>query len=274
MDPTTPYTVFVNSTDKFEDCWLPFFKLFSHYWPNCSAKIILNTETKSYDFPSLNIQSTQVSRKPHAKKQTWGHCLIKGLEQVRTPLVLYLQEDYFLKEIVDHKTIDDLAVYMMEREITRTHVHHIGLTSFDRHGPFGVTPNPLLWQINSQDPFFISLQAGLWQTQTLKSLVSENDTPWGFEAKGQDLNKRTLRFYTLNKQEFQPSTRQVISYDHTGVIRGRWNPDIVPLFTKHNLDIDFNIRGFYTKENQVPSVQTIRQRLLRRLKQYLPKAKL
>lgn len=42
------YALLVNTCDKFEDCWIPFFSLLKKYWPDCSGKIYLNTEYKSY----------------------------------------------------------------------------------------------------------------------------------------------------------------------------------------------------------------------------------
>ena len=35
-------TIFVNTSDNFEDCWEPFFKLFKLYWPDCPYPIVLS----------------------------------------------------------------------------------------------------------------------------------------------------------------------------------------------------------------------------------------
>ena len=50
MTGTPDYTVFVNSTDTFEDAWAPFFHLLGDYWPEVD-KVVLNTETKDFSFP-------------------------------------------------------------------------------------------------------------------------------------------------------------------------------------------------------------------------------
>ena len=43
-------TIIVNSCDKYECAWEPFFKLFKINWPECeSFNIILNTEEKKYE---------------------------------------------------------------------------------------------------------------------------------------------------------------------------------------------------------------------------------
>lgn len=48
------YSVLVNTCDKFEDCWNPFFQLFSLYWQDYKGTIYLNTE-KDYSFDGLDI---------------------------------------------------------------------------------------------------------------------------------------------------------------------------------------------------------------------------
>ena len=47
------FSVFVNSTDSFEDCWFPFFSLFKTFWPEFGGKIYLNTEAKQFCYPGL-----------------------------------------------------------------------------------------------------------------------------------------------------------------------------------------------------------------------------
>ena len=39
--------------DSYEDRWYPFFKLLTTYWPQCNYDILLNTETKDFDYPGL-----------------------------------------------------------------------------------------------------------------------------------------------------------------------------------------------------------------------------
>ena len=48
-------TILVNSCDKYEDAWEPFFKLFSIQWPECPYKIILNTESKNFSCDYLSV---------------------------------------------------------------------------------------------------------------------------------------------------------------------------------------------------------------------------
>jgi hypothetical protein len=35
----------------------------------------------------------------------------------------------------------------------------------------------------------------------------------------------------------------IMSYTGTGIIRGKWHPEMVPLFAKHEIPMDFGRRG-------------------------------
>ena len=43
-------TIIVNTCDRFEDCWNPFFILLEKFWTNCQHPIILTTFDKKYDY--------------------------------------------------------------------------------------------------------------------------------------------------------------------------------------------------------------------------------
>ena len=86
----TKYSILINTCDKFEDCWNPFFKLFKLYWPDCSGIIYLNTEYKDYSYPGLNIIPVKGCVKhqiPHNKRATWSQCLKWALEEMDTDIV-------------------------------------------------------------------------------------------------------------------------------------------------------------------------------------------
>ena len=85
-------TVFVNTSDNFEDCWDPFFKLFCLYWPNCPYKIVLNTEKKDYKFEGLNITCSKVSSGEQGRLG-WSECLERSIDQIAILYIFYIQED-------------------------------------------------------------------------------------------------------------------------------------------------------------------------------------
>src|SRR5882724_6357915 len=98
-------TVIVNSTDSFEDCWVPFFTLFDRYWADCPYPLVLNTERKQFQFPGLDLRASCVGPSQHPGAAGWSESLIRCLHQVDSEYILYLQEDYFLNAPVDQPLI-------------------------------------------------------------------------------------------------------------------------------------------------------------------------
>jgi hypothetical protein len=234
------FTILVNSSDGFSDCWEPFFTLFTLYWPNCDVKILLNTETTDWSFPGLNLHCTRVGL--GAGKLTWSECLIKALDQVDTPLVLYLQEDYFFEKAVDVDFVNEL-VDMMEAD---ANVKHIGLTHFGSSGPFHPTLDPRLWKIDQKSRYRISTQAGLWRKETLRSYLKPEENGWMFEIYGTRISRRREEcFLTVNRDIYCPEQTPVFQYTHTGIIKGKWHRDMPQLFAKHGIRVDFERRGIY-----------------------------
>ncbi|MCL5102487.1 MAG: hypothetical protein M1133_00035 [Armatimonadetes bacterium] len=244
------FTILVNSTDSFEDCWIPFFTLFKAYWPDCRQPIVLNTETKDFSFPGLNITCSKVGKGYRGARPPWGWCLRQCLNMVESEVILYLQEDYFLEGPVDPSQIEEFAGCITDTNWSRQDCSHIGLTHYGSHSPFHLTENPLLWEIDKHAEYRLSLQAGLWKTRSMLKYLRDNDTGWNFEEVGslraQRINERLL---TVNRHVFNPTARLIFPYTHTGIIRGRWNKDaVVDLFARHNLHTDFSIRGFHSCE--------------------------
>jgi hypothetical protein len=107
------FSILINSTDSFDDCWFPFFTLFKKYWPEYTGIIYLNTETKSYSHEGLNIISIQNNKNTPNKRITWSECLIKCLNVIDDDIILYMQEDYFLKDFVKNDIVENFVKLML-----------------------------------------------------------------------------------------------------------------------------------------------------------------
>lgn len=240
--PTPAYTLLVNSSDPFEDCWEPFFRLFETYWPACQAPILLNTEQKTYTRPGLNLRATAVQR-PDEPRLPWSECLIRALGQVETPLVLYFHEDYFLEAPVDVAFIDEMAARMLAEPVIR----HVGLTNFGNDGPFAPTDDERLCQISQNARYRLNTQVGLWRVETLLRYLRPEENAWMFEIYGSARARKVSEtLLTTNRAVLHPRLGTgVVQYTHTGIIKGRWHPAMPALFAKHGLDVDFSKRGFF-----------------------------
>jgi hypothetical protein len=235
-------TIIVNTCDAFEDCWQPFFSLFARYWPEYRAPVLLNTEKKTWSTPLVDVTCTQVGTgAENGTRKPWSDCLIQALDQVQTPLVLYLQEDYFVQDKVDTESIETLSQIML----LNPEIKHIGLTHFGSVGPFEPTSDPRLWRISRKSRYRISTQAGLWRVEALKSYLVPGESGWMFEILGTIRSRRrNEEFLTVSRDYFGPRQR-IVDYVHTGIVKGKWHPEIPTVFEKHALKMDFAKRGFY-----------------------------
>ena len=233
------FTLFVNSSDSFSDCWSPYFTLLCKYWPRFEGPILLNTELSTFEFPGISIASTRVQC-GNSMRLSWSECLLAGLGQVETPLVLYMQEDYFLEAPVMHAAVEQAAKYMLDHP----EVAHIGLTKYGSCGPFSDATVSWMKIIGSAANYRISTQAGLWRVESLLSYVVPSESGWMFEIFG------TIRSWYRNDLFFVFSdvsnpVNSPIAYPHTGIIKGRWNSEVFQLFLNNSITVDFTVRGVY-----------------------------
>ena len=255
------FALIVNTCDKFEDCWDPFFKLFSIYWPNFEGTIYLNTEYKNYSYGDLNIIAVQGSlnnKIPKNRSATWSQCLKWALEVVKEDIVLYMQEDYFLNMKIQNSVFNNyIKLFSISKKIDCIH-----LTNKSALGKEIFQLNSLkLYSISIHDKDRISCQAALWKKEVLNSYLKSYESGLDFEWWG---SKRSVylnhHFYTTNKIGNSFDERNIISYEMTGVIGGKWYPGVVKLFKDNNIEIDFSKRGFFERQKII-----FKDRLFRKL---------
>lgn len=249
MNNCNKFTLLVNSSDGFDDCWEPFFKLLSLNWKNCDIPILLNTEFKEFSYDSLNIKCSKANLSNLKRKLSWSECLINAINQIDTPLVLYMQEDYFIEKNVRVDLIDEFTDLM----INNKDIKCIGLTHFGSFPPFYKwQDDEKLLEVSQKSKYRISTQAAIWDKETLLSYLRPNESGWMFEIFG---SKRSFRkkelFLTVNRDVFNPNNGTIIEYLHTGIIKGKWHPGVVDLFKNFYINIDFNKRGFYKSQNVI-----------------------
>ncbi len=236
-------TVFVNTSDHFADCWLPFFTLFREYWPDCPYPIALNTETKDFSFPGLEINCLKVAA-GETRRLTWSECLARALDKIDSPYLLYLQEDFFLEAPVNQP---QLAAFVEELRAGRADV--IRLLECGGSGPWSPTGNPLLWAVDQNAKYRIALQAALWRKSVLRGHIRLHESPWQLEIFGsRRASRKPETVLCVNRDLFSKPGAEIFPYQATGVVSGQWERDIVvPLFAKHGIDIDYSKRGFYDR---------------------------
>ena len=92
----------------------------------------------------------------------------------------------------------------------------------------------------------ISTQAGLWDRETLLSYLRAEENGWMFEIFGtKRAQKKNEIFLTVSSQFYNLKANPIISYIHTGIIKGKWHQEIPDLFKQNRISVNFNERGFY-----------------------------
>jgi len=250
--------ILVNSTDSFEDCWYPFFRLFDTYWPRCPHRIFLNTETKDYKHANLKITATKVCKSDANRRVSWGESLIRCLSAIDAEVILYLQDDYFLNDYVDVNLIYEF-LEIMQRE----NYSHIRLMELECGGPWHQSRYPLLWEIDQRANYRISLQAGLWRKDRLKFYLNPRENAWQFERWGNyRAHRKTDSFYCQNLDYFNRRGRYIVPYRPTGIVRGKWfAPAVVELFKAHGIVVDFTKRGLWIPSKKDLLAQKIRRKV-------------
>ncbi len=241
-----PYTIFVNSTDSFEDTWGPFFRLLTEYWPQVDH-VVLNTETKEFSYPGLRIDATKTAR-PGEGRIPWGECMIRALVAIPTEYFVYLQDDYFLFDAVKAGVVDQ-AVGLMEAES----LDCLRLMECGGAGPYEPTDHPWLVSVARDARYRISLQAGVWSKQGMMKYLRAHESPWQMEVWGSKRAARTDgRIWAVSRHVYGDDHSQIIPYVPTGIVKGKWSRDAVEeLFRTHGIDVDFEQRGWWDSESAV-----------------------
>lgn len=171
-------TVVVNSCDKYEDAWYPFFELSKKYWKGCEYPFILNTESKNYNHSGINL--SVVNYKPtEGHMSSWGARFRNCLANVHSKYVIILLEDFFFQKEVDQKEIDS-CIEMMENN---SHIKAIYFKQIDGYKEV-YDENPLYFHMKEKKRYILNLQAAIWRTEDLIAFTHESDSPWSFEEEG------------------------------------------------------------------------------------------
>lgn len=209
------------------------------YWPDCAYPVLLNTEIKKWEHPRFQLQTSQVAVGEN-QKLTWSECLIRAIEKIETPLLIYFQEDYFIDKKVRTSVVEDAVLLML----ANPDIGHIALTKQGSCGPFNLSPYAGFSEIRQNARYRISTQAALWRPDVLKSYLDAKENGWMFEIFGTIRAQRRSDIFLV--ADFEPEAGgPAIDYVHTGIIKGKWHPLIPDIFHANHIKLNFSERGFY-----------------------------
>ncbi len=220
----------ISSCDAYSDAWSPLFALLKRYWPDCPFPIFLVSNEQTIDI-------TGVSCITLGEDQKWASNMLRALDVLPYEQILYFQEDYFLQRPVDNDTIFEMLKFARD-----SGAGYIRLTGAP--DPDVPHENSLGLGLLSPDlKFRVSLQAALWQRQTLLDLLVPGESGWDMEIVG------TARAKQLEAPFFGVYRRNPIIdyYEATGILKGKWVPGALRLCRREGIEVDTSARETHSE---------------------------
>ncbi|MFT4203274.1 MAG: hypothetical protein QM610_05115 [Chitinophagaceae bacterium] len=232
------YTVYVSSSDAYSDIWDLFFDLFKKYWSGFDGQIVLNTETKSYHRPDLNIVCTQVG-----ELGAFGKTFRAGLDKIATDAVLLIMIDYIFMGDVDVRKLDAYFNFFQSNDLdslclaAQYYPNRLPSQQEDLVLVHPPAPNVMF-----------SYQVAFWKKAVLREMALPHENPWMSEWFGtRRAEKMRIKLAAVKTKRDAP-----ITYDLKGCLhQGKWLQNAVDFLNGIQYHgIDFSRRGIYTNEYQ------------------------
>ncbi len=170
-------TILVSSYDKASPIWPTFFQLLFKEWPslktdNSEVPIVLMSNTKEYKDPRVT-----VSKSP--AKFKWAGNITHALSNINTKYVLYLQDDYYMSDVVLEDKIIHIFNVMKKNDLDYAEISPRCAAGKER-----VPGSKFLLYKDHNKGCFTTLQAALWKTETFLEFTSSGSPHiWAFEDK-------------------------------------------------------------------------------------------
>jgi hypothetical protein len=218
--------ILISSCDAYADLWQPFFTLFWKFWPDCPYPVYLSTNCREFRHPRV----TTLTAGP---EPIWTNRLRRQLETLDAFYVLLCLEDFFFRAPVPTADVED-CLHML----SGLQGHMMRLVC--RPGPDRrVSGYAGIGSIDPGAPYRVSTQAAIWNRQSLLALIRSGESIWDFEIRGSERSREYVTgFYGVR--------RNVLTYGHHVVERGKWFPWEAWKFRRADIGCDFTSRPVMT----------------------------
>lgn len=242
----------INSCDKYEDAWHPFFECLWHFAGELPYPMFLNTETKQYH--SSHYDVICINNPSGRRRPTWSERLLHVLESVKTEFVFFLLEDYFLKERFDRERFEKVVSYMKEHpDVGIVDIRPRWASSAEEVEQnkitFRDTEDSFIERNN--DRFNITCSPGIWRTEALRSILRSHEDVWDFEyysgIRAKQQGYKVVRFDTR--------TPTIYEYDYQvwtgmGITAGHWLPKNREFFERLGIEVNYDRLGVIDVSSQ------------------------
>ena len=213
----TELSVLIPSCDAYADVWRPFFALFHRHWSDCPYSVYLGSNHITCDEP--NVASLLIG-----EDRSWACSTRRMVEQIQTPYILMILEDFLLQQ-----RVDTCRIVRLIADLERLQGGYLRLKPFPPPD-VRLARFPEIGEIEPGAPYRGALQAAIWRRDTLLSLLRDEETAWEMEIYG---SRRTdmldCGFYCVWKAALVYTA---------GVTLGRWTPQGVAICRQQGVTVD------------------------------------
>lgn len=224
---TSDCTVLVCSCDKYADLLDPFLALFRKYWPDCPFELVLVTESA----PELRGKETFDRVIACGPGMNWASRLVKALDQVASPYVLMLCDDYYLDRPVGTDLI--LRRFGQMKSFGAANLRMIPNPTPTPSNTVGKRDD--LFEYRKDTAYCVATQSGFWERGFLKRLAEPVASIWEFERYG------SFSVADDPRPLLVTPTKEFPFLD--AVHKGHWEKFGVACLKENGIDYDFSKRG-------------------------------
>ena len=216
--------VLVLSCDKNDDLFEPFHHCIEKYWEN-HPEIIYATETiKNPYYKTINVDYPL---------EQWTKRIRETLKQIDDNVILTIMDDEFIRKPVDTERIDYLQT-QLKGNIAAFYFEK----SFDNNDE--ETNIKGMKKRKHGSNYEVCINCGIWDKDKLIDVLSRDSDPWDVE-----LNQDNRGYdYYINSEDYIIDWGY-ITWQYTGVCKGKWCRNMIPFFEKEGIVVDYSKRGFY-----------------------------
>ena len=227
-------SILVVGFDGYIDVWNHFFALMNKYWADRPQTYLATSElTPVYE---------NVHVIPTGKNTEWSKRTAIALEQIKTPYVILMLEDFFISDYVDNDVVKS-CIEMVEHDNIKFYQILVQLLkqTWEKGKPY--KGNKHIHVIPTDKKYGVNLQAAIWQTQYLKEKIgNENYNAWQFE-----MNQLNAEKYNENKIEYLIDDRNILNITHA-VVQSKYLRGAIKKMNKIGHTIDTSEREALSKK--------------------------